>query len=304
MTFETVLITGAAGFIGRHVAVEYAKRGMRVIGMGRGDWADWKQYGFSEWHQCEVTLDSLITYAGSPDVIVHCAGGSSVGLSVEKPYQDFIQTVNTMAQILEFMRLHAPLAKLVYPSSAAVYGEVAQLPIAENAASHPVSPYGVYKQLAENLCQLYARQYKIAVVIVRLFSIYGEGLRKQLLWDACRKISQNDTSFFGTGNEIRDWLHVNDAASLIVLATDHASTMCPIVNGGAGIATSVKEIITELLSNFNSAEKPIFSGISRIGDPIGYQADIAMARSWGWQPAVPLNNGLHEYVAWFKRSAP
>lgn len=304
MTNRIVLITGAAGFIGRNAAREFSSHGWDVIGMGRGDWADWQSYGITEWHCCEVTLEALIRCAGKPDVIVHCAGGASVGYSVSEPYQDFIKTVDTMAQVLEFIRLYTPQTKLVYPSSAAVYGQVTQLPIPETTPLMPISPYGIYKLMAEQLCLLYARQYKIPVVIIRLFSIYGAGLHKQLLWDACQKLTNRDTGFFGTGKEIRDWLHVHDAARLITIAADHASEECPIVNGGMGIGTTVKEVLAELFKEFEHVEEPIFSGESRVGDPIGYLAEIKLANSWGWQPQLSLINGLREYVAWFKRGAP
>lgn len=301
---KQVLITGAAGFIGRHVAREYANNDFHVIGVGRGDWPNSQTYGVSEWHGMEVTLDELVKLDYTPDVIVHCAGGSSVGYSVSDPYHDFVKTVGAMAHVLEFMRLHAPEARLVYLSSAAVYGQVKQLPIPESASLIPISPYGIYKLMAEQLCLLYARQYKTSVVIIRLFSIYGVGLHKQLLWDACQKITKRDTRFFGTGNEIRDWLHVYDAARLITIAADHASEECPIVNGGMGIGTTVKEVLAELFKEFGYVEEPIFSGESRVGDPIGYLAEIKLANSWGWQPQLSLINGLREYVAWFKRGAP
>ena len=298
---KTILVTGAAGFIGRHVAAAYAMRGMRVVGIGRGDLIDWAQYGLSEWHRVEITLENLTKYAGTPDVIVHCAGGSSVGISMQQPYLDFIQTAQSMAQVLEFMRLYAPQAKLIYPSSAAVYGQTAHLPISENEPLRPISPYGVYKKIAEDLCRLYSEQYNISIAIIRLFSIYGPGLRKQLLWDACLKFSTGERKFFGTGSEIRDWLHVNDVVELIIVAAAHASSKCPVVNGGMGVGITVRDILMQLSACFEQAKKLEFSGKSRAGDPIGYQADISLAQSWGWEPQIDLGKGLNDYAKWFKR---
>ncbi|NOT98961.1 MAG: NAD-dependent epimerase/dehydratase family protein, partial [Sideroxydans sp.] len=195
---KNVLITGAAGFIGRHIALEFAKQGWHVIGLGRGDWVDSHESGLSAWHCSEVTLDALVQYAGKPDVIVHCAGGASVGFSVEQPAVDFDLTVKTTSNVLEYIRLYTPATRLVYPSSAAVYGQVKTLPIIETAHLNPVSPYGVHKLMAESLCQLYAKEFGLSVAMVRLFSIYGNGLRKQLLWDACKKLCQGKKEFFGT----------------------------------------------------------------------------------------------------------
>lgn len=296
---KSVLITGAAGFIGRHVAAEYATRGMRVIGMGRGDWTDWQEYGISEWHCSDVTIDSLVEYGGRPDVIVHCAGGSSVGVSIQDPYQDFIQTVQTIAQVLEYMRLHVPHAKLVYPSSAAVYGQVKQLPIPENAPLQPISPYGVYKQMAESMCRLYASQYHLSIAVVRLFSIYGEGLRKQLLWDACNKLVEGESEFFGTGEEVRDWLYVQDATNLLVLAAEHATPACPILNGGAGQGVCVKDVLQHLSAQLGLSVKPQFSTLAKVGDPNAYVADMAIAKQWGWSPQTDWRSGVARYTQWF-----
>lgn len=296
-----ILITGAAGFVGRHVATEYAKYGAHVTGIDRVEWADWQRHGVSEFHCGEVTLDHLVEHAGRPEVIVHCAGGASVGFSIQEPYQDFIQTVITTAQVLEFMRLHAPNTKLVYPSSAAVYGQVRQLPISEDAPLQPISPYGAHKQMAETLCQLYARQYHLSLSIVRLFSIYGAGLRKQLLWDACSKLVRGELEFFGTGEEIRDWLHVDDAAKLLVLAAEHSSPSCTILNGGSGEGVSVNSILQQICAQLGSGVLPSFAATRKEGDPTSFIANINIAKQWGWQPSIDWRQGVSSYVEWYKK---
>ena len=93
MVKQQVLITGAAGFIGRHVAREYSNQGWKVVGIGRGDFFDYKSYGVSEWHRCDISLVTLCEFGGKPDVIIHCAGGASVGFSVDNPAADFDSTV-------------------------------------------------------------------------------------------------------------------------------------------------------------------------------------------------------------------
>lgn len=296
------LVTGASGFIGRHVAKQLASANWVVIGMGHGTWAEaeWKTWGCSQWHSTGITLDALVAHAGQPDLIVHCAGSSTVGFSLAHPYQDFERTVCTLAAVLEFVRLHAPRSRVVYPSSAGVYGAAAVLPIAETAALFPASPYGVHKKMAEELCASYAKSFGVAVAIVRLFSAYGPGLRKQLLWDACTKISKGETHFFGTGEETRDWLHVNDAARLLVMAGAQATTTCPVVNGGAGTRVPVRDVLTILCTALGCASQPSFSGTVRAGDPPHHQADIQRALNWGWQPGVALPEGLLEYAQWFK----
>lgn len=301
----TVLVTGAYGFIGRNVARYFAQSGWRVVGLGHGSWSsqEWHSWGIAEWHATDVTLDTLLTYAGVPDVIVHCAGSGAVGYSMTHPYQDFQRTVLSTMAVLEFVRQHSPRTRIVYPSSAGVYGVATVLPINESASLMPASPYGTHKKIAEELCQSYARNFDISIAIVRLFSVYGPGLCKQLLWDACVKIAQGENVFFGTGRETRDWLHIDDASSLLYLAQERATVACPIANGGTGVEVSVFDVLTELFREFGRRDIPLFSGATRSGDPINYLADIERARSWGWGPQISWRKGVCQYAAWFKNGA-
>lgn len=301
----TVLVTGGYGFIGRNVARHFAHAGWTVIGLGHGSWTreEWRKWGISEWHTADVTLDTLLTYAGLPDVIVHCAGSGSVGFSMMHPHQDFLRTVLSTSAVLEFVRIHSPKSRIVYPSSAGVYGVATTLPTQESAPLRPVSPYGVHKRMAEEMCLSYARSFDVSAAIVRLFSVYGKGLHKQLLWDACVKIDQGENGFFGTGRETRDWLHIDDAASLLFSAKEYATTACPIVNGGAGEEVTVRSVLEELFSAFNRSDVPVFSGVTRSGDPTNYLADISLARGWGWQPKTSWREGVHQYAKWFKSGA-
>lgn len=300
---RTALVTGAYGFLGRHVARQLAQTDWRVIGLGHGSWThdEWRVWGIAEWHNVDVSLEALITYAGEPDLLVHCAGSGSVGFSMTHPYQDFQRTVTTTLAVLEYARFYAPGVRIAYPSSAGVYGTVQKLPIAETDRLTPNSPYGVHKRLAEELCASYAKHFGICAAVVRLFSVYGTGLRKQLLWDASQKIIGGENGFFGTGEEIRDWLHVEDAASLLITAATHSSAECPIVNGGSGVGVTVREILTELFDYLGSTSTPEFSGQLRSGDPTGYIADISLAQGWGWRPRVARHDGVREYAEWFKK---
>jgi UDP-glucose 4-epimerase len=302
---KRALVSGAHGFVGRHVARHLAGCGFQVAGIGHGAWSrdQWREWGLDEWHGSEVDLDALVTYAGEPDMIVHCAGSGSVSFSIAHPYHDFQRTAQTTIAVLEYARLYAPEARIVIPSSGAVYGASARLPIPESAPPGPVSPYGMHKHFAEELCRYYASLYALRTAIVRFFSVYGVGLRKQLLWDACRKLSQSDTTFAGTGEERRDWLHVDDAVNLLYIAADHASVGCPIVNGGSGRSASVAEVLSMLKDGFPAAGAIRFSGARRKGDPVHLEADIARAQAWGWQPAMSLEQGIAQYLSWFQSGA-
>jgi UDP-glucose 4-epimerase len=182
---------------------------------------------------------------------------------------------------------------------------VQTIPIAEDHGLAPISPYGVHKRLAEELILCYVNHFQLRASIVRLFSIYGRGLRKQLLWDACSKLVKGDYTFAGTGNEVRDWLHVEDAASLIFAVIGSTDYGCQIINGGSGAGISVRDLLTHVAQalGLNGADVH-FSGSSRTGDPSIYVADIVRSSRLGWQPQKHWQTGVAEYVRWWQEQVP
>jgi UDP-glucose 4-epimerase len=301
--YRKVVVTGAHGFIGRHVCRHLANSGYSVIGIGHGKWdpKEAKSWGLAKWCESEITVENLLKAFDSPYAIFHFAGGSSVPYSLANPLKDFERSVVTTGSVLEFVRLHSPTTRIVYPSSASVYGTVDKSPISESVSPAPISPYGVHKWLAEQMLALHARQYGISVAIVRLFSVYGRGLRKQLLWDACRKLASGESAFMGTGNELRDWLHVSDASQLLLVAMDKACEKCPVVNAGTGAGVSVRDIVNRIAQCLRPpAAVPQFTGTQRAGDPTSFVADTSRAEDWGWKPSRQWLDGVAEYVAWWQ----
>ncbi len=296
-----IVITGAAGFIGRYVAKEFFKQGFEVHGMGWGKFPEYTDWGLSAWYECDISMETLCEFANKPIIIIHCAGAASVGHSIKHPRQDFCQTVDTTSHILEYIRLFSPKTQLIYPSTAAVYGQVDRVPIVEDTALVPVSPYGIHKLMVEALCKMYSTYYGLSITIVRFFSIYGDGLRKQLLWEACNKISNNDTTFFGTGEEVRDWLHVTDAVKLLVVASKCADKSCTILNGGAGVGVSVKDVLQHVMKCMDTSQIPTFSKEVKSGDPNILVGDITQARNLNWSPKVDWKIGISNYVKWYKK---
>ncbi len=296
---KTALVTGAAGFIGRHVSRRLADDGWKVMGIGHGQ-APSAEWGLTYWRESPVTKSALLELPDLPSLIIHCAGSGSVAASIAEPETDRQKTVESTRELLEYVRDQVPQASLVYPSSAAVYGICEMHPIPVKQTLNPVSPYGMHKRDAEQLIRNFSANHGLKVAIVRLFSVYGPGLRKQLLWDACKRMYQGECLFYGTGDETRDWLHVEDAASLLVLAAIHASRLCPIVNGGSGSSTTNRAVLQQLAKAIGSPAMPEFNLQTRPGDPLHYHANISDTASWGWRPGIPLEKGIEQYINWFR----
>lgn len=302
---DTVFVTGAAGFIGSYVARTLADSGVRVIGLDRISLAEdtaseWGMTAFVSGHCNRQHLMRASEY-GIPTAIIHCAGSGSVSASFENPIFDFQANVGTAIEVLEFARGNERMVPVVMPSSAAVYGAALSFPQREDMPLCPVSPYGVHKVMMEDLCRSYARHFTLPVAIVRLFSVYGNGLRKQLLWDACSKARLGNFSFSGTGEEQRDWLHVTDAARLLVLAIRKASAECPVVNGGTGQGITIKSILMQIGDQWNPPLEPRFSGECRQGDPAHYVADTTRLSRWEFIPQINMAIALSSYIQWFKK---
>lgn len=299
---DSVLVTGAHGFLGRYVAKVYSQAGWYVIGLGHGEWhtEELQAWGLCEWHRADVNMDALKSYAQDVDLIVHCAGSGSVGFSLTNPMKDFERTVWTTHYVLEYIRTFSPQTRLLYPSSAAVYGNQETLPLTIDMTPNPISPYGVHKNIVEELCDMYAKQYGVRAAVLRLFSVYGNGLKKQLLWDACSKLSQGINTFWGTGEETRDWVHVSDVANAFLLAGGKASPKCPIVNVGTSNAVKIKDVLDILFEAYGAQEQPTFRGEVNAGNPNHYVADVTAMTEWGWHPSVDLTQGIMEYVRWYR----
>jgi UDP-glucose 4-epimerase len=308
----TVWITGANGFIGRHLIRELADDGEIVHGVGHGAFAeaDRHRLGLKAWVNGEIdaaNLNALAAAHGTPSKIFHLAGGSSVGLSIGLPLEDFSRTVTSTARLLEWLRNAAPECLLIIASSAAVYGADHTGPIPEDATLAPMSPYGHHKLMMEQLCKSYGSSFGVRSMVVRLFSVYGPNLRKQLLWDACSRLSQGGPTLAlgGTGDEIRDWTDVRDVVRLLATLSGlpPVDEHCRVVNGGSGRATRVADIADMLVQNFGSTSAVSFSGLARPGDPKSLLADDSALRRIGFDWRIPVERGIADYVTWFKGQA-
>lgn len=300
---KRALVTGAKGFIGSNIANYFSKFNYEIYGIGHGDLLvdECKALGLKYWIKSEITVNNLKEIGQTFDLIFHCGGSGSVAFSIEQPYQDFKKTVGGTLEVLEYIRLYNPKAILIYPSSPAVQGEHPNAPIKEDYVGRPCSPYGYHKKITEDLCRSYSEKYKINIKIIRFFSLYGNGLRKQLIWDACQKMKQDisEIEFWGSGRETRDFIHISDALRLLETVID-SDVQFLILNGASGIKYTIAETVALIKKIMPSSCNIQFNNITNTGNPSHYWADMTKLHKLNWQPEIKFEDGLKDYVLWMK----
>ncbi len=228
----------------------------------------------------------------------------SVQFSMENLIEDFnYNAVNTF-QILDCIRKNSPASKFINLSSAAVYGNPKVIPIMEDTPLNPISPYGFHKEFAERICNEFSQLFGIKCLSLRIFSVYGPGLKKQILWDINKKIQESKESrieLFGSGEESRDFIYVDDLVNAIQLIANKGDFKGEVYNVANGQEITIKEVATLFVNEINPNIKLNFIGKTRVGDPVNWQADIAKLKMLGYQPQISIHQGLKNYARWLKK---
>ena len=304
---KTILITGASGFLGTWLADAAHHSGYTIIGIDlRAPFKPqiWANFATSS---CETTDFAELLQGETVHAVCHLAGGASVAASVSDPYADFSSLLPGTARMALFIAKAQPKARLYLFSSAAVYGNPMSLPITETTQVLPISPYGVHKAISESLLFHYARIYNLNVTAFRIFSIFGPGLRKQLIWDVgqhaltAMKDGKRNIVLFGTGKESRDFMYVKDVCKAVLTVLAHDSTQkVEIFNLASGVESCIAEVAQCLVKNLEVDVNVSFNGEVRIGDPINWRADISRLQELGFQSEYCLASGLKEIATWMK----
>ncbi|MBS1596767.1 MAG: NAD-dependent epimerase/dehydratase family protein [Bacteroidetes bacterium] len=295
-----ILIVGSEGFIGSNLTHYFTSNGNDVYGCDLFETSRHAGYTYHKVSRLSSEWDDIFSSINF-DYCINAAGSGNVPYSMNHPFIDFEANTLDAIRVLDAMRRHNSYIKYIHISSAAVYGTPLKLPVDEESVTAPLSPYGWHKLMAENICKEYHTVYRLPIAVIRPFSVYGNGLCKQLFWDVCEKLfDQDEIELFGTGNESRDFLHVTDLARLTQCIIANDDFKCNTFNGGTGIETSIARVAEIFQKYYGAGKKILFNGNSRTGDPRNWRADTKKISAIGFKPSTELEEGIQSYIAWYK----
>jgi UDP-glucose 4-epimerase len=296
---KSAFVIGGAGFLGAGIARAFREAGCAVTSLdavGSGNPHESGGIRTIVMSLPDASFGSLLSDI-APDVVIHCAGNASVPDSVDNPHDDFVSHVVLTEWLIHQCRKSAPRTRLMYLSSAAVYGQPEELPVHESAVIRPVSPYGHHKRMAEMLCEEASQLFGLQTVIARVFSAYGAGLRRQVVWESARQaVEDGRIQLHGTGEETRDFIHAQDVSRAILILAQSASPDGAIFNVASGIETSVK-FLAEAIAQECGECQVTFRGQRRACDPERWRADIGKLHSLGFSPSISLKDGIRDVLS-------
>ena len=315
----SILVTGAAGFIGGHCCHALLEAGWRVLGLDNFD----PFYGRS---LKEQTLAPLLAHGSfrflegdirdtglveplvrESDILLHLAARAGVRPSIEEPELYASVNVTGTVTLLEACR-RAGVRRIVFGSSSSVYGDLTPAPFREDAAAvDPISPYAATKRAGELLCRVYAHLHGFRVAALRFFTVYGPRQRPDLAihrftrsMAAGRPIQQ-----FGDGSTERDYTYVDDIVHGVLGAvrwTEPEEAGFEIFNLGESQTVRLDRLIALI-----SEELGVMPAVELLpmspGDVMRTFADVSKARRvLGYRPQVPIEEGVKRFVAWYRQS--
>jgi UDP-glucose 4-epimerase len=235
------------------------------------------------------------------DVIFHLAASVGNTRSIENPIEDADINVIGTIRILEAARANG-VRKIIFSSSAGIFGELKTLPIREDHPVDPDSPYGASKLAAEKLCLAYSRLYDIEAICLRYFNVYGPNQRYDVYGNVIPKFAflmlrHEELTIYGDGEQTRDFVNVRDVAQANYQAAT-TRNVSGAFNIASGTAISINRLV-DLMRDASSIKPKVRYGPIRKGDVRDSLADISAARkAIGYQPRVGLEEGLAEYFSW------
>lgn len=315
---NTVLVTGAGGYIGGQTALTLKDTGHRVVGIDRVKCPEHLQSTFDDYIENDFAhKDALVKLLiHEPRAIIHCAGNSLVGPSIQHPGRYFENNVVNTLTLLDQVRRSMPQTRVIFSSSAAVYGEPIMTPCHEVDPCEPISPYGDSKLMVERIMAAYHKAYGLDYVAFRYFNACGADSRARHGQESgathiiarVLEAIKNDAEFtlngvdFATpdGTCVRDYVHVEDIARAHVQALD-AEIPTGVYNLGNNTGISNREIITAA-ERVTGKKLKVVLGAARPGDPAVLTASAAkfgrVATNWR---QFELDQMIQHAWAWYVR---
>ena len=307
------LVTGAAGFIGSHLAERLLGEGHEVIGIDGfvPYYPRWvkennlaallphARFRFIGANLLDADLPAVL--AQGIECIFHQAAQAGVRASWGKEFGDYT-TLNILAtqQLLEAAKSHA-LHRFVYASSSSVYGDATTLPMREDALPRPVSPYGVSKLAAEHLCYLYWKNYGVATVALRYFTVYGPRQRPDMAFHRFLRLllEERPIPVYGDGQQTRDFTFIDDIVEANLLASQ-APVVGEVFNIGGGTTVTLRDAIGVCQEVSGKRATLDLLPVEK-GDVHQTLADVSRAKQHlGYEPKVGLAEGLEAEWRWVR----
>lgn len=307
-----ILVTGGAGFIGSHLVGQLLADHQEVVvldNLSTGALGHLPDQGYTLW-QMDIRDEKIIEQIAAAhfDAIVHLAAQTMVDVSIRDPRLDAAENITGLLNVLEAAR-QGQVKRLVFASTAAAYGDVVEqdLPVQEDHKLQPMSFYGLTKVTAEHYLGLYQQIYGLDYVVLRFANVYGErqgdtGEGGVISIFAKRIAAGKDITIFGNGQQTRDFVYAGDIAAGIrkALATER-------VNAVYNLSTQTETSLNALVDLFGQAAgttiKPLYGPV-RTGDIDRSMLCHGKAVSQlGWQPQMPLLEGLQRTYQYFRTHA-
>ncbi len=303
-------VTGGAGFIGSHLVEELLRRGERV--RVADDFSSGRRANVPA--DVEVVEGDLATRdiarkaVEGCRVVLHQAAIPSVPRSIQNPLASHRANVDATLEVLAAAR-DAGVRRIVFAGSSSVYGNSAALPKREDMPTTPLSPYALQKLVSEKYCRMFTDLYGLETVTTRYFNVFGPRQQPGSPYSGVISLfiealaEGRSPTIHGDGGQTRDFTYVGDVVAGVLAAAEAPDVSGEVINLAAGGRISLIDLVRALQTILGRDTEPTF-GPTREGDVRDSQADITKARSLlGFQPVVPLEEGLRRTVEWYETSA-
>ena len=294
-------------FVGSHLTERLLKNGSEVIGIDC--FSDYYDRELKEKNLAVPLKNDKFTFIEKdilemdeyPDVdyVYHIAAQAGVRDSWGNNFRGYTSNnIEVTWKLLEFYK-ELNIKKFVYSSSSSVYGD-AELPMNEKSRLRPVSPYGVTKLAAENLCYLYWKNYKIPTISLRFFTVYGPRQRPDMAINKFFSsiLTGNEIVVYGDGEQKRDFTFIDDAVNAILTAAE-SRVVGDVFNVGGGSTISVNRLINEIEEITGKKARVTYIEKQK-GDVKNTEANLEKIETvLRWKPTISIRTGLKKYMGWY-----